>query len=42
LMSVQGSTLEAPEGEHDDYATAFMLALMSADTQKYGAFAVKY
>ena len=42
LTMVEGSTLKAPEGESDDYATAFMLALMAAKAQRQGAFATSY
>lgn len=42
LSLIEGSTLEAPEGENDDYAIAFMLALMSAAARPAGAFAVSY
>lgn len=42
LALIEGSTLKAPEGEFDDYAVAFMLALMAAKAQRQGAFAVSY
>ena len=42
LSLVEGSTLKAPEGELDDYAVSFMLALTSAAARPTGAFAVNY
>lgn len=31
LVSIEGSTLKAPEGEHDDFATYFCLAICAMD-----------
>lgn len=42
LSLIEGSTLKAPEGELDDQAIAFMLALTGAVRQPVGAFAVNY
>ena len=42
LSLIEGSTLKAPEGEMDDYAIAFMLALTSAATMPTGTFGVAY
>jgi hypothetical protein len=42
LSLIEGSTLKAPEGEHDDHAVAYMLSLTSAAASPVGAFAVNY
>jgi hypothetical protein len=45
LTAVEGSTLRAPEGQHDDLADAFALAQMAriqAVKQQSGSFAVRY
>lgn len=42
LTLVEGSTLEAPVGESDDYAMAYMLALMAALGGQSRGFAVSY
>jgi len=42
LSLIEGSTLKAPEGDFDDHAVAFMLALMAAKTQRQSAFGVSY
>lgn len=42
LSLIEGATLKAPEGEMDDYAVAFMLALTASSRKPRGAFAVKY
>lgn len=42
LMSVEGATLEAPVGEHDDFAISFSLALVGARPGEVKAFAYKY
>jgi hypothetical protein len=42
LSLIEGATLKAPEGENDDYAIAFMLALTSAAANPSGSFAVSY
>lgn len=42
LSLIEGSTLKAPEGEMDDYAMAYMLALTSAAEAPVGVFAVSY
>jgi hypothetical protein len=42
LSLIEGATLKAPEGEMDDYAIAYMLALNSAVASPVGTFAVNY
>jgi hypothetical protein len=42
LSLIEGSTLKAPEGEMDDYAIAYMLALNSAIAAPVETFAVSY
>lgn len=42
LVSIEGATLEAPIGEHDDYAISYSLALVGARPGDVRAFAYKY
>jgi hypothetical protein len=42
LSLIEGSTLEAPEGEMDDYAMAYMLALTASVRRPTGAYAINY